>query len=286
MKSIKTLLILLFVTCSVFGQNDTEDVTDTDKKTSELLPQAGDIAIGIEAAPFLQYFGNMFNGVTTNDSPDLIFLNGTTIFAKYFLEDDVAIRARLGVTMDNEVFRSYVTDELAVFQDPLSRDVIVDRRTFSNHMYLIGLDYEMRRGYNRLQGYYGGGINFSFFKTSNTYEYGNAISSITPDPASTNFGTGNLTPAGRVLETGGNMNYAGGINGFVGIEYFLLPKISIGGEMGLAMFYTYLARSKEVIEFWDGQQAVEQTTMTEPGDRYLNAFTVNPSLGIYIMFHF
>lgn len=38
----------------------------TNKKGTPILPQAGDYAIGVDATPFLEYFGNMFNGENFN----------------------------------------------------------------------------------------------------------------------------------------------------------------------------------------------------------------------------
>jgi hypothetical protein len=285
MKKFKIFLaLILFVAATSMAQNEGGQQGGT---SDNYLPEAGDIAIGIEAGPILQYFGNMLNGNTFNASPNLQFLNGNTIFVKYFLEDDVAIRARFRALVNNDVFRIYVDDELAQFEDPLSRDLVVDRRTFSSHNYLIGVDYEMRRGYNRLQGYYGGGVIFQFTNSSNTYEYGNAISEIVPVPATANFGTGNIIGNSRVLENkNANNNYAGGLNGFIGVEYFIFPKISIGGELGLSLIYTHYSRTKQIVEYWDGFQVVEEVTLTNPGNRTLRATTVNPALGIYIMFHF
>ena len=41
----------------------------TSKKGTPILPEAGDWSIGIDAKPFLDYAGNMFNGNASNSSP-------------------------------------------------------------------------------------------------------------------------------------------------------------------------------------------------------------------------
>ena len=291
MKNIKILiLLLLFSASSVYAQEGQgQQVAESGKKhNADLLPVAGDIAIGIEAAPIFRFFGNMLNNNDNNQAPDLNFLNGESIFVKYFLEDNMAVRARLGVAFNSDATREYVPDELAIFNDPLSRDVVVDRMDYSFNDYLIGAELELRRGYNRLQGYYGGGVLFAISTASTKYTYGNAMSEVSPNPATTDFGN-NIIGTSRVLEIKdqehGN-RIGGGLNGFVGVEYFILPKISIGGEFGLAFMYTHYSKTKAVVEYWDGFQAVEELTMLEPGDRHLRAFTLNPAIGLYFMFHF
>jgi hypothetical protein len=78
----KKSLTLLFAFCAlvVFGQ---EEQTLTNKKGTPILPAKGDFALGLAASPFLDYFGNMFNGNTGNYSPNLYSGGGASLAGKY-----------------------------------------------------------------------------------------------------------------------------------------------------------------------------------------------------------
>lgn len=285
MKKIIFSISLVLLGVSIAMAQDTDDL-NRDKKGRYILPEAGDIAIGIEASPFLRYFGNFFNDTQNNASPNLLFKDGQTIYAKYFIDDAMALRLNLGVAAFNNIDRRYVRNDLAFFNDPLSRDQVVDRQTNSYANYELGLGLELRRGYNRLQGFYGGGVIFGWEQASTKYTYGNPISDIFPNPSTHNFG-GNILPGfDRMLHyKDGNIFYTG-LNAFLGVEYFILPKISIGGEFGLAATYGIQGVSKYTYEHYTGSAIEEKLQLVSPGDRDLGAFIVNPKGGIYIMFHF
>ncbi|MEJ6583604.1 MAG: hypothetical protein QNL29_06120, partial [Crocinitomicaceae bacterium] len=89
-KSILAVAVVLGAT-SLFAQK-------LESKNGEAyLPAAGDWAVGIDATPFLNYFGNLIGGGQGNNTaPSWNFLtNNQTITGKYFVEDDVAYRASL-----------------------------------------------------------------------------------------------------------------------------------------------------------------------------------------------
>lgn len=72
----------------------------TNKKGTPILPQAGDYAIGVDATPFLEYFGNMFNGENFNAAPGFQYNTDRpfSIYAKQFISSTEAYRltARIG----------------------------------------------------------------------------------------------------------------------------------------------------------------------------------------------
>jgi hypothetical protein len=107
---------------------------------------------------------------------------------------------------------------------------------------------EKRKGKTRLQGYYGGEIGIYFANTKDAFTYGNALNaSTTPslvvdvDATDDAFsGAGNImtgVPAtgagtGRVTERKNGSTFGFGLRGFIGCEFFILPKVSLGGEFG------------------------------------------------------
>ena len=79
-KVIFTLMIALFAVAAVTAQ----DLTS--KKGVPILPEKGDYAIGVDAIPFFQYVGNMFNANAFNPGPAFNFTAPTPfiIYGKYF----------------------------------------------------------------------------------------------------------------------------------------------------------------------------------------------------------
>ena len=89
-KSILAVAVVLGAT-SLFAQK-------LESKNGEAyLPAAGDWAVGIDATPFLNYFGNFIGGGQGNNAaPTWNFLTtNQTITGKYFVEDDMAYRGSL-----------------------------------------------------------------------------------------------------------------------------------------------------------------------------------------------
>lgn len=220
------------------------------KKGEPYLPQAGDWALGIEANPFLQYIGNFFGKTTTNASPGNNFLGRQVIIGKYFVDSLTAYRGGLRLGIGSNTARMLV-DELpastaTTFPYPeLYPQVENSWKTSETNIGLTG-GMEMRRGKTRLQGYYGGELGIFFSSTRETFEYGNALSTNTAAPVNvsggdsfTGAGNINTTPgipgvigSARLLERKSGATFIFGIRGFVGVEYFILPKISVGGEFG------------------------------------------------------
>ena len=71
-------------------QENTQENTQTysgfvSKKGIPILPEQGDWAIGVDAAPFFIYAGNMLNGNAFNANPNFNFTSGTNLYGKYFV---------------------------------------------------------------------------------------------------------------------------------------------------------------------------------------------------------
>src|SRR6056297_1346999 len=170
MKKIIILLTLIVFISSAFAQ---EEVTETapvtklqekvvNKKGQNILPEAGDLAVGIDMVPFLNYLGNFANNSVNNSYNGNFLATPNTLFAKYFLDQDLAIRGRVMIMSNNFQNKQYVVDDAALYNDPNSNDRVVDVMQTVSHDYMIGAGIEKRRGKGRLRGFFAGEINLMF----------------------------------------------------------------------------------------------------------------------------
>ncbi len=112
-----------------------------DKPEKNYLPEEGDVTIGINAIPFLKYLGNCFSdagdntinakkigGVPSVGFPVAPGLQNPTIsiFGKYFLTDQTALRLNVGIGIGSKTQRKYVQDDAALAADPLSAAQVED----------------------------------------------------------------------------------------------------------------------------------------------------------------
>lgn len=292
MKKNIIIAILAFVLLggtSAFAQDETGDAGSgalVNKKGFTILPQAGDIAIGVTAAPFLNYLGNFFCETGVNASPSLNFLDNNEIFVKYYLTDESAMRFRLQFDNSNGKDRYYVQDDQAVYIDPNSMAQVVDINSYTYYDYTIGAGYEMHRGETRLQGYYGAELNFSVGSGIERFTYGNPMSDVNQLP--TMAWPGNEVLGGRITEYDYGKSYEVGALLFLGVEYFFTPKICFGGEFGLQIETGKSTQEKIKYDVWstDAGAVVNQAYMYSPGDSFFSTYKANPAANLYVMFHF
>lgn len=293
MKKIILLSIALWAGLGLWAQNTTptEEVVQNVPLTQrgfKILPEAGDYALGIDAAPFFRYVGNAFNGTSNNQQPwfgwDYLTFRG-----KYFTKANRAYRATLSLNIGNKVEKGTVRDDYAFSQPDYNGQTVIDVKEQSNTNIDLRFGYEYRRGYRRLQGIYGYEAGINFGKVKNTYTYANAITEQNKVPSSyTFFPDNNVVGNMRTLENNFGATFGVYAGGFVGIEYFLASKISIGGEMALGFNAFNKWQDETTTEAWsDGEQKVVQnTTRTlngQTGDLRLQTLTDGK---IFIMFHF
>lgn len=242
-KSILAMAVVLGAT-TTFAQ----DLTS--KKGENYLPEAGDWAIGIDAVPFLNYVGNFFgktndnnyaNGIWDFNNPNMV------ITGKYFVEDGLAYRAGIRLGFGSDKGTEMVADRAFTGTNPWPAAPSEVENTYKMGATNIALTagMEWRKGTTRLQGFYGAEIGFGISSTKNTYTYGNALTASTATPVVdvtaaddmggnimvVQDGQGNNQDA-RILTDKSGMNFSLGLRGFIGAEYFFLPKMSLGGEFG------------------------------------------------------
>lgn len=289
----KIILLLIFALAIVFysnAQDETEENGFISKRGVNILPEAGDIAIGIDARPVFEYFGNMFSG---NPALNTIrFFNANNaIYAKYFLDDKTAVRVSFSFYNETNTDIAYVTKD--VLPVPDDQVTVEDKQIVKTSDIRIGAGYEMRRGVGRVQGFYGPELFFELTKGSMKYEYGNNYSPDFPNPetndflGTTYFGNDNYNPATgeRITESKDGTGMGFGLGGFIGAEYFFVPKLSVGGQFGWGLKYTKIGKGKEIKEQWTGTEIKKVTEKKGGGKEWL--IDTNTTYGtIFLLFHF
>ncbi|MFT5778341.1 MAG: hypothetical protein ACI837_001297 [Crocinitomicaceae bacterium] len=236
-KSILAVAVLLG-TSATFAQ----DLTS--KKGESYLPESGDWSVSIDATPLLGYVQGIFGSNGSTSAGSWSFLNGNnTITGKYFTSDEMAIRGGINIGMSSTTENAYTDrlDEVTGLAISPQENVIDSKKTSTNQIFLTG-GVEYRKGSTRLQGYYGGELGLGFGGgTKEEYTYGNNHV----------FGvTNNLTSAvdltTDVVSTTQKGGIMFGLRGFIGAEYFVLPKLAIGGEFGWGLGFTSTGEATSV----------------------------------------
>lgn len=270
------------------------DLSFTSKNGHEVLPKAGDWALGIGASSILGYVGDIFNGTNNNGSPSFSEtqrgLSGPSIsiFGKKMVRDNYAYRASL------DIFAEYSTTRFRVDDDNSSNpdDYLFDSRELSNYAIAVSGGFEHRRGRGRVQGIYGAEA-YVFYSSGSTsqYNYANEITAGNQEPSGIGFGnpTGVPQPAlgYRIVKADQDNRIEGGIRGFVGVEYFFAPQMSIGGEFFLGAGYTSTGGESVTYEGFDGatNQVREYTNVTE-GSNGFSIGTDNAGGSVNLLFYF
>jgi len=258
-KSTLFIAALAFTATASFAQ----DLTS--KKGETFLPEAGDWSIGIDATPVLNYVGNFIGGNGLNVAPTWNFLNGNqTIIGKMYSTETMAYRGivRIGMTSMSQTAQIADATQTTPPTYPTLPSMKEDKFKSASHFIGLGAGMEMRRGKTRLQGFYGADFMFWLSGSSQKYTYGNALSTgSTPVGvgSTTNFGTNITTDTygnqARVTEWKSGSTFGIGVRGFIGCEYFIVPKISIGAEFGWGVGFTSTGASTTDIESIGGAPA-------------------------------
>lgn len=282
----KLTLLILFNFILVFSYAQ-DEVNMLSKRGEFILPEAGNIGLAIDAIPIVNYFGNAANGNAFNTGA-FNFVDGVnfpnTIMGKYMLTESsdvrVKFRFRKGRTKDVE----YITRDSLPVSDPLIKVEDIEKSYYSD--YTVGIGYEMSRGKGRVQGFYGAEVLIQYVGGYNTYEYGNPITADFTSIANntTNFGT-NKNGNRRVLETKGMNTFGFGLRGFIGVEYFFTPKISIGGEFGWGPGIAKTSEGTVTEEYWDGLSVKQEDSKTAKDSKWA-LDTDNSSGGVFLTFYF
>lgn len=237
-----------------FGQEPAGgDEVLKNKKGHEILPKAGDIALGFNTIPILDMFLGTLNRATpfagASNIVQYTSSSNNQIVGKYYLNAKTAIRVRFGFNTLSGSMTNQVQDAQAMFNasqgtpDDIAAASLLrvdDKLTFTKHNVIFTAGFEKRRGYRRLQGFYGAEIGIGHNGSKQEVSYGNAFSDQYEVQYTNNFNSFGVTTvnpnnAGRSVRNLESKNRGGlrlGVRGFVGIEYFIFAKISIAAEYG------------------------------------------------------
>lgn len=283
MKKSIALLALAFGVTGAFAQ----DLTS--KKGEPMLPEADDWSIGVDATPFLNYAGNFFGKQNNNTAPTWNFLNSNFVITGKMMKDaQTAYRASVRLGMNNTTTKMMNDDRAAAAPTatntgyPNTAAQKENKWKSSQTNVNIAVGIEKRRGKTRLQGYYGAEVGFGIGMGSDKFTYGNAlaVNQVAPsvDVNVTNAdefnGTINnvqnaaglgiqgalLASDARMLSRKSGMTFSFGVRGFIGAEYFFMPKMSFGGEFGWGIGFSMQGQSKTS---WESVGDVNTTTAAD-----------------------
>lgn len=308
---------VLFVAAAVFATATFAQDGLTSKKGEAYLPEAGDWAIGFDGTPFLNYAGNMFNGNTGN-SVNASWVGNTpqmTIVGKMFKDESTAYRAKVRIG-----FGSSTQEGITDTSNTTLTGEITDEMKTSNTMITLGFGLEKRKGNTRIQGFYGAEALISFGANATEYTYADQ-STATHNASQFDFGsnvyTSNVLTAivdgagAPVLDQFGNPTFANvatpngervtknsagstfqlGIRGFIGVEWFIAPKVSVSAEYGWGLMMSSTGAGEiDTEEFTTptggASQSVVARKHTTGGSSAFGIDTDNNGGQITIMFHF
>jgi hypothetical protein len=279
------LAILVF---NMSAQNNASGEKDQvlSKKGKPVLPVSGEFGIGLNALPFIDLFGelvkinssNRFVNPLSFEAPD-----GQQLFLKYFKNPGTAYRMKIGMAYH------FDTESFPVEDDMSQGLMVADKRSESYTILTASIGLEKRKGLGHIQGIFGAELNLLYQhgdagSMNYKYSYANDFSSSNTSPSTALFLDG--TPRPLFEKTYASFGF--GATGFFGLEYFIAPKISVGGEMGLRVMYLNNTALKTRTEEWNpasGTVQEIQTSIDEGGTFDLNV-NFNSNGVLFLMFYF
>lgn len=178
----------------------------------------GGFAITFNANPILNYAGNMFNGNTNNKLDDFEgtgidgLFTGTTITGKYFLKDNMAVNLGFGFNNNYKVTNNYNDPSDAEAETGFSRT------STTEFALKAGIEYRLQPG-KRIQPIFGADL---------VYAHTNGFTYTESEDDKDGMPSGDWTYTGAPVNKLGLM-----LN--VGVEYFIIPQMSVGAELGFGV---------------------------------------------------
>ena len=237
------------------------------KKGEPILPQSLDYAIGFDAVP-------LFNALKFNNGNTISAaspISEFTFFGKRFDSENSACRFTLMLST-NTAKETNLTPSLDAGA-PDGGDMVEDVTKFNNFGIMLGFGNEFRRGNTRIQGYWGAESFAGISTAKNKFEYGNDRD--------------DLADGDYNVEVREGTNFRLTARGFMGVEYFVAPKFSIGLEYGIAASLAFQGQGEATTFTVEaGDAGSEQTNNV--GSKS-TAFGVNTDVAggrVVALFHF
>lgn len=270
----------------------TPSPTIVSKKGEVYLPEAGDWALCMDATPWISYFGNLIHG-PANSATNSFLNSNQTFVGKYYINATTAYRflLRIGINSTTQTQEIASSDTGSAFPTPQ----VEDKRTISNHFIGVGFGIEKRRGKTRLQGYYGVEGMIYLAGSDTTFTYGNGYNANSnSSPAWWDWSSGTtVNGLPRITQDEPGTTFGISVLGFIGIEYFIAPKISIGGEFTWGITFQTTGEGSYNREELNPASGLDQTdTYKSTGnssfslDNGWNQAFGSGNASLYINFHF
>lgn len=261
-------IALLFFCVLSFSFLNAQQILSKDGRP--VLPEKGDWGLGIDVTRMISIAGIRFSQPVQ------------LISAKYMIDSTHAARFGVRLAFDNTVTRNRTVDRVAesgsVQAYPAAQEM--KDNVWHRNYWMVGLSYgkEKRRGH-RLQGIYGMEGIIALSQLSEDFKYANALdaspqSRIPVDPVgdamySSEFGGANnidsfppiqgVNGPARIVKRREGLTVSVAARAFAGAEYFFVPKMSIGAELGWGIGFSMRGRSVTVLES-EGNSTVPGST--------------------------
>jgi hypothetical protein len=227
----KTSLLVVFALISTMFYSAQAQNVLKNKNGKVMLPEEGDWSISAEANEFIKFAADLAHiGGSSAATPPTFKgnndnINTYSITGKRFTSATQAERFSVRVFGDNEMMSVYTAPNSG------SGDDVKDVMRSRDNMIAVGYGKEFRKGAStsRLQGFYGYEALVAIGSSGTSYKYGNDLEA---GFRSSDFNGGEISGDERTTSTTNGLDIALGARGFIGVEYFVVPKISIGGEYG------------------------------------------------------
>jgi len=270
-----------------------------EKKEKFLLPEKGDLAIGVDVIPLFRSLGTIFWG-----GKDPMGFQGTPYFsgmpypnislmAKYMILKNCGIKLNLGVNILSITKGYSVQDDVAVFANPLSEAIVTDYRKTEMYGLSIAVGSEYRLGKKRIVGIFGGDLLFGYYSGSIKYTYGNTMNENNPIPSISpllddGYFFTSTSPNTRVLSFKNDGAIAAGAQLTTGLELFIVPKIALGGQVNLSYVFVYNRQTHRKAEgFNELSGKVEKRSDIQNSEGWSHKFNTNNLGGLlYFIFYF
>jgi len=284
-------MVFVFAIGTVSAQ---EQQQEKKKKTEndfvEMLPYAGDWALGLNMATFTK---SILNSITNASSGNPVRAFQSDFFGKYFLTDKSVLRIRLDVEINNSTERQFVRDDAKWISNPINDNPFLMEKTVDvwkrrSTGIELGIGYELRRTLWRVQGYVGAEIFGKINVTRNFYEYGNVMTELNQKPQCWyngyhyNPNTGLYDIYYRPLDSK-RFGFEAGGGIFVGADLFLCRNLSIGAEFNLDARYIRWNEQTAKIETWLYDKAY---TAEEKDKPVTSSFGLSPTGRLNLMIYF
>jgi len=291
----KKLILTVVVAFSIVTIANAQELTT--KKGFTILPEAGDVVIGFNAVPVVDFFLNVVNIQVDNANysqhPGYVSGFGQVLVGKYFLEDNQAARFKVAINTGSVKASTFFDNPDDIFNGVAEPGELEDVAVVKQSNIILGGGLEFRRGHNRLQGFYGGEVLLGFASNSVKNTWAVDMDNTSMTNGYTN-GDGSALD-GRILNQKSGMAITFGLRGFAGVEYFFAPKISIAAEFGWGFGMTTNPRGSITTEDWDAAAVTAEENTAEGnnsgsgmGFQVDNGIgqTLLPSAALTMLFHF